>query len=83
MKLAADRQELEAALEQASARLAAGQPPTDDADAEWQRQQQQAATLQELHEQRDQVGWPLHLRWHRRAKPPSGLRRGCTAGHRS
>jgi hypothetical protein len=56
MKLASDRQELEAMLEQAGARLAAGQPPTDDTEAEWQRQQQQAATVKELQEQRDQVG---------------------------
>lgn len=42
-------------LAQAGARLAAGQPPTDNAEAEWAAAARQEATLADLRQQREEV----------------------------
>lgn len=43
-------------LQQARQRLQEGLPPTDDAEVEWAASVRQQQTLEELKEQREQVG---------------------------
>lgn len=56
LKLHSTKAELEQVLQQAQARLAAGLPPTEDAEMEWAASVRQQETLQDLKMQREQVG---------------------------
>jgi hypothetical protein len=55
LKLHATKGELEQVLQDAKARLEAGQPPTDDAEMEWSALVRQQQTLEDLKAQREQV----------------------------
>jgi len=55
LKLEASKSELEGMLDSARARLAAGQPPTDEIELEWDSMVRQEAILQELRRQREEV----------------------------
>ncbi|KAJ9511397.1 hypothetical protein QJQ45_029792 [Haematococcus lacustris] len=48
LKLGAEKEGLEGAVQEARQRLEQGLPPTEDAEREWQRRLREASTLQEL-----------------------------------
>ncbi|GFR42867.1 hypothetical protein Agub_g3858 [Astrephomene gubernaculifera] len=62
LKLGAEKEELEAAVDVAAQRLEAGQPPTDDAEREWARLERERETLEVLDDERRMVAETLEAR---------------------